>query len=542
MDILEAIVEQRRKDLQSLGETLGCAVPETRLRKAPVPFVNRKGVVLEVKRASPSKGDIAPGLDAAKTAATYAQSGACAISVLTESHWFKGSLTDLMSVCSVIDEYNQSHPQTPVAVLRKDFLLSAAEVDVAYRAGADAVLLISRILPEAKLCAMASRCVSLGMTAFIELRKSEDVAKLSAVLKTVGTQGSAHIVCGVNARDLSDFSIDLLTPCKMLPEIQALSEGGVPVVFESGVRTPSAASFVGKLGFTGLLLGESAARNPSDASLLVESFVSAKVDRSSGAWKDFASFQKKRETDFETQTCTHSAKNKKLPPLVKVCGLTSVDDALYATMGGADFLGFIFCAASPRNVSKSVVCQVKEIIGEQFTKTCQDEHIFAAGCDDVAPRLVGVVVDFDSEEGQTAVSLAQKGVLDFIQVHGTKAVSQLYERKDLLKLPHYCVVNVSCEKDLEAFDELRAKGEVRILIDAKAKTAVGGTGLTVDRELAQKVSKKTKLWLAGGIGPSNVKEIVQELSPELIDINSGVESAPGKKDSNLLLEFFDALA
>ena len=153
-----------------------------------------------------------------------------------------------------------------------------------------------------------------------------------------------------------------------------------------------------------------------------------------------------------------------------------------------------------------------------------------------------MVVDFDSEEGQTAVSLAQKGVLDFIQVHGTKAVSQLYERKDLLELPHYCVVNVSCEKDLEAFDELRAKGEVRILIDAKTKTAVGGTGLAVDRELAQKVSKKTKLWLAGGIGPSNVKEIVQELSPELIDINSGVESAPGKKDSNLLLEFFDALA
>ena len=94
----------------------------------------------------------------------------------------------------------------------------------------------------------------------------------------------------------------------------------------------------------------------------------------------------------------------------------------------------------------------------------------------------------------------------------------------------------------QGFYELRAKGEVRILIDAKAKTAVGGTGLTVDRELAQKVSKKTKLWLAGGIGPSNVKEIVQELSPELIDINSGVESAPGKKDSNLLLEFFDALA
>ena len=541
MNILDSIVEQRRKDLQSLGDCLACTVPQKRMRKAPVPFVNRKGVVLEVKRASPSKGDIAPQLDAAKTATTYAQAGACAISVLTEPHWFKGSLEDLMSVCSVIDDFNACHEQNKVAVLRKDFLLTEQEVEVSFRAGADAVLLISRILSEHDLCAMAKRCVSLGMTAFIELREETDIAKLSALLKAVGPAGKDLIVCGVNVRDLSDFSIDLLTPCKLLPQIQSLFENKARIVFESGVRTVRSASFVGRLGFTGLLLGESAARNPTEANSLVSSFVNAKANASSRAWKEFAVFQKKREKDFESQTCAHS-KNKKLPPLVKVCGLTSVEDALYATMGGADFLGFIFCASSARNVNETVVRQVKEIIAEEFTKTCQDEHIFAAGSDDLAPRLVGVVVDFESQEAQTALSLVEKGILDFIQVHGTKAVSQLYEHQELLDLPHYCVVNVSSAQDLEAFDFLRAQGEVRILIDAKSNNAIGGTGLCVNRELALTVRKKTKLWLAGGIGPSNVKEIVDELSPELIDVNSGVESAPGKKDNNLLLEFFDSLA
>lgn len=116
-DILTTIVEKRKEDMDRLGVTFGFKIPESRQR--PVhPFLTQKGVILEVKRASPSKGDIAPDLDAAETARSYASAGAAAISCLTETNYFKGSLEDLMKVC-------KAAPDT--AVLRKDFLVNDEE-------------------------------------------------------------------------------------------------------------------------------------------------------------------------------------------------------------------------------------------------------------------------------------------------------------------------------------------------------------------------------------------------------------------------------
>ena len=118
-DILTTIVEKRKADIKRLGVTFGFDIPEVRQR--PVhPFLKQKGVILEVKRASPSKGDIAPDLNAAETARSYAKAGAAAISCLTETNYFKGTLDDLMAVCEAV-------PDT--AVLRKDFLLTAEEVE-----------------------------------------------------------------------------------------------------------------------------------------------------------------------------------------------------------------------------------------------------------------------------------------------------------------------------------------------------------------------------------------------------------------------------
>ena len=534
MNILEQIVEKRKTDLKKYGACLGADIPPQRKRKNPVPFINGKTVILEVKRASPSKGDIAPSLNAEETALSYIQAGAGAISVLTEKHYFKGSLDDLMAVAKTVDAHAQKSPNArQPAVLRKDFLIEPEEIDVAYRAGADAVLLISRILSKEELCAMADKCTRLGMTAFIELRMRDDVEKLNAVASFLGERKNL-IACGVNARDLSNFSIDLLKPCTMLPLLTDF-----PVVFESGVRSPEAASFTGGLGFTGLLLGEGAAKNPSQASSLVSSFVNASATKNSKAWLSYTSRLSKAESSCEKSHCSHSEK-KYRRPLVKVCGLTSLQDALYATMGGADFLGFIFWKGSQRNANSALVKEVREVLSEEFTKTCQDEHIFAAGSDDMAPLLVGVLVDLETEEAKEALELAKKGSLDFIQLHGQKAVEQFYSRPELLSLPHYCVVNVSCEKDLELFDSLRIKGQPRILVDSKAHGAVGGTGLCIDKSILHKISEKTKLWVAGGISVSNVEEFLS-CSPELIDVNSGVEKEPGVKDSEALLDFFSKI-
>ena len=111
-DILTQIVEGRKADIKKRGLDFGYEIPQERKRRVH-PFIQEKGVVLEVKRASPSKGDIAPKLNASETALAYQEAGASAISVLTEENYFKGNLGDLMSVCQSVD----------VAVLRKDFLL-----------------------------------------------------------------------------------------------------------------------------------------------------------------------------------------------------------------------------------------------------------------------------------------------------------------------------------------------------------------------------------------------------------------------------------
>ena len=264
MNILDEIVAQRKKDIAEKSVTLGFQIPETRTRGI-TPFIpkGKKGVILEIKRASPSKGSIAPNLNAGETAKAYANAKTSAISVLTEEHWFKGNLEDLQNACRAVDEYASAHGTTPPAILRKDFLLSAEEIEVAYRCGADAVLLIARILDTNTMISMAKKCGELGITALIELRLEEDLQKLSEVVKVVNTD---FIVCGVNARDLKNFSIDLLTPAALMQEIKAIAGENARVVFESGIRTPEAARFAGSLGFSAMLLGEAAAKSRSSFS------------------------------------------------------------------------------------------------------------------------------------------------------------------------------------------------------------------------------------------------------------------------------------
>ena len=142
-DILTRIVEKRKQDIEEFGINFGFDIPKERQR--PVhKFLTQKGVILEVKRASPSKGDISPDLDAAETALSYAKARATAISCLTETNYFKGTLGDLMNICSSIDNLESQNGTPLPAVLRKDFLLSPEEIEISYRAGADAVLQFRR--------------------------------------------------------------------------------------------------------------------------------------------------------------------------------------------------------------------------------------------------------------------------------------------------------------------------------------------------------------------------------------------------------------
>lgn len=509
-DILDEIVERRREDYLRFGPTFGSAVPETRLR-AHVPFLASGGVILEIKRASPSKGDIAPYLDPVKLARQYEAAGTKNISVLTERRFFKGGLEDLVSASSACPN---------VAFLRKDFLLYEDEIEIAWRAGADAVLLIARILDRALLVKMAARARSFGMTAFVEVREADDLPKLEAVAK------AGAVLAGVNARDLASFRIDPLVPAAMRSRLPCKA------VFESGTSTPEACRFARRLGFEGVLIGEAAARDPGSAASFVTAFESARPDWVGQFWREIArraAARRERAPTGATGGVTR-VDGLRTRPLVKICGLTNTDDALLAAELGADLLGFVF-ASSPRAASSDVVREIVDRLARPRSADASRER----------PLLVGVIVDPDSREAASAFRLALEGTLDAIQYHGEMGLAgleRIEKEGGSYGFGRYAAVRVASEADLDGLRELVARGEPRALVDARVEGMAGGTGQMVEETLAAKAAEICPLWLAGGLGPSNVRSVIERLRPELVDASSGLESAPGKKDPALLGNFF----
>ena len=479
-DILTTIVEKRKADIQRLGLTFGFDIPDCRQRPLH-PFLTDKGVILEVKRASPSKGDIAPDLDSAETAHSYARAGAAAISCLTESNFFKGNLEDLMKVCKAADDFEKVSGKPAPAVLRKDFLLYPDEVEISFRAGADAILLITRILDEAVIVEMAKKAASLGMTCLVEVRSPVDLEKLSAIAEAVDKK---YIVCGVNSRDLATFKIDLLKPCSLLAKIRGILGDDARVVFESGIRTPQAASFAGSLGFSGMLLGEAAAKSPELRAELVSSFVEAKENKNTKFWKKHCHAELVSASPLNE--IPKQVRDDSFRPLIKICGLTRAEDLLYADSLGVDFVGFIFAAGFARNVC-----------GERFEK-------ILPSLKNIRAKKVAVITDPQSPEAEAAARYVEEGILDCLQIHG---IPYKEVPPQLLALPHYFAITEKSGNLEKAAEELFLMGEPRFLQDSKA----------------QKYTDKHPLWLAGGVTPENAEALVAEFQPELIDVSSGIE-------------------
>jgi len=197
-------------------------------------------VIAEIKRRSPSKGVLAPGLDPAATAARYAAGGAAALSVLTDGPYFDGSLADLAA----------ARAACPLPVLRKDFTLDPIQVYEARAARADAVLLIVAALPDdvvlADLVALAGE---LGLAALVEV---DDEAGLERAL------GAGASVVGVTNRNLRTFAEDLATA----ERLAGLIPPAVLSVAESAIRSPADARRMADAGFSAVLVGEALVRAP----------------------------------------------------------------------------------------------------------------------------------------------------------------------------------------------------------------------------------------------------------------------------------------
>lgn len=207
-------------------------------------------VIAEVKRASPSKGPIAPELDAVAQATAYRRGGAAAVSVLTEPTRFAGSLDDLAAVAA-----------TGVPALRKDFLVDPYQVWEARAAGAAAILLIVAALDDQQLGLLHDEARSAGLDVLVEVHDGAEVARASRL--------GARIV-GVNARDLRTFELDRQAFARLRPGLPS----GVLAVAESGISTPEEIREAAGAGADAVLVGESLVR-AADPAAAVAALVAA---------------------------------------------------------------------------------------------------------------------------------------------------------------------------------------------------------------------------------------------------------------------------
>ena len=216
-----------------------------RLRKTLTAKSPEIKIIAEYKRRSPSKGNIREDLQPAKAASLYQNAGACAISVLTEKHFFGGSIDDLLEVRAA----------TALPVLRKDFIIHPVQVFEAAEAGADAILLIAAALDDETLGKLRSIAEEeLGLDALVEVHTKEAMERAA----NCGAQ-----LIGINNRDLTTFEVSLSTSealVRYAPENALL-------ISESGLSTGDQLSRLCTLGFDGFLIGGSLMQsdNPGDA-------------------------------------------------------------------------------------------------------------------------------------------------------------------------------------------------------------------------------------------------------------------------------------
>lgn len=247
MSVLEDIIAGVREDLDARRRSLPLEDVRMLAEQAPAPHdayaalragTNGMGVIAEVKRKSPSKGELSNIQDPAELAAAYERGGAAVISVLTEERRFGGSLADLDAVRAAVN----------VPILRKDFTVDEYQIFEARAHGADLILLIVAALDDTTLASFLELTERLGMHALVETHTAEEVQRAVAV--------GARII-GVNVRNLKTLEIDR----SVFPALAALIPSHSVLVAESGVRDIADVELYAADGAHAVLVGEALVRH-----------------------------------------------------------------------------------------------------------------------------------------------------------------------------------------------------------------------------------------------------------------------------------------
>jgi len=240
--ILDRIINEKQKEVLKLREG-GFIKVEAKPKRSFIQKLQQEeeiAIISEFKRASPSKGLINNGVEPADQAARYEKAGASAVSVLTDSTFFKGSFADLRAVREAVD----------LPILCKDFMIDSIQIDQAAAHGADIILLIVAALDETTLAQLYQYARSLDLEVLVEVHNQEELEKAL----NLGAQ-----LIGVNNRDLKTFNVSLDVTESLAMSIK---DSGAFLISESGIHHKEDVERVRNAGANGILVGEALMKSP----------------------------------------------------------------------------------------------------------------------------------------------------------------------------------------------------------------------------------------------------------------------------------------
>ena len=220
------------------------------------------GVIAEIKRSSPSKGELAEIASPAELAKSYQAGGACAISVLTEARRFNGSLADLAAVRNAVT----------IPILRKEFIVDSYQIYEARAFGADIILLIVAALSDDEILEFSTLTHELGMRTIIEVHDGDEIGRVLNLSK----QGALDIdLLGINARNLKTLEINPESFAALAPLVPA----SIPLIAESGISNSAEVGALSARGASGILVGEALVKDGNPAATIEEFLNRAERER-----------------------------------------------------------------------------------------------------------------------------------------------------------------------------------------------------------------------------------------------------------------------
>lgn len=488
---------QRPEDLQ-LQYDLGLAPPQIDFAARLRAVSTNVALMAEIKRASPSKGDIDLNASAPLQARTYALCGAATISVLTEPKWFKGSIEDLRATRQAVE----GMPNRP-AILRKEFIYEEYQILEARLAGADTVLLIVKMLNQEELERLYKYSKSLGMEPLVEVNNQEEMKRALAI-------GSR--VIGVNNRDLHSFKVELGTTSGLVGMVDPKE---VTLCALSGIATREDVERYEREGVGAILVGETLMRAGNEVDKCVQLLLGVE----------------------STATTTSPSL------LVKICGTRTPEAAQCAIDSGADLIGIILAQGTKRTVDLPTARAISQVVHTTNKPDVTDSlcnsspnfsspgntrdwftHSISTSLSHPSRALlVGV---FRDQPLEYILHLQRLLELDIVQLHGSEPL----EWARLIPCP--VIKKFSPNQTPRMFTTGYHAGA---LLDS----GTGGTGEMLNMSEVTKVARAgAGVLLAGGLDDANVTDVLERVGKGVIgvDVSSGVES-DGKQDLDKIRRF-----